>query len=101
MTKFASVGLAAVLLAGSFAVPAFAAPEGFDADYYGYLLQGRGVNVADHNGQAEVYGAGKDTIRAVVELADGSTEFQYFNIDTLQPVAGAGSTRVLSELSVD
>lgn len=98
MNKIA-LGLAAVLATGAFAAPAFAAS--FDADYVGYQLESRGVNVVDQNGTAAVFGAGKDTVRAVVELADGSTQYQYFNIDTLQPVAGAGSTQVLTQLATE
>jgi hypothetical protein len=99
MNKIA-LGLAAVLATGAVAAPAFAASD-INADFLGNQLEARGVNVAQLNGSAEVYGAGKDTIRVVVELADGSTEYQYFNIDTLQPVSGAGSTRVLTQLATE
>ena len=41
-------------------------------------------------------------IRATVRLADGSTEFQYFDINSLQPIAvgSGGNIRVLSDLDV-
>ena len=98
MNKIASVGLAAVLVTTAFAAPAFASFRQFDPEFVGYQLEQRGVNVVDRNGTADVYQSGKDTIRAVVELSDGSTEFQYFDLDTLRPLNGSA---VASELATD
>lgn len=98
MNKIASVGLAAVLVTTAFAAPAFASFREFDADFIGTQLEARGVNVADQNGTAAVYQSGKDIVRAVVQLSDGSTEFQYFDLDTLRPLNGSA---VASELATD
>jgi hypothetical protein len=98
MNKIASVGLAAVLVTSAFAAPAFASFREFDPDFIGAQLVERGVNVADHNGIADVHLTGKDTIRAVVKLSDGSTQFQYFDLDTLRPLNGGA---VASELVTD
>lgn len=98
MNKIASVGLAAILATSAFAAPAFASFREFDPEFVGAQLEERGVNVADQNGTAAVYQSGKDTIRAVVQLSDGSTEFQYFDLDTLRPLNGSA---VASELATD
>lgn len=92
MKKTTSLGLAAILLAGVFAVPAIAASD-FDDDFLVKQLQQRGVNATD------VYEHGDNVIRADVKLADGTTVFQYFYEDTLQPVkTPTGETRVLSRV---
>ena len=92
MTKFAPLGLAAILLAGTFAVPALAFSD-FDEDFLVKQLQDKGVNATD------VYENGDNVLRAEVTLADGSTTYQYFYEDTLTPVkSGASETRVLSKV---
>jgi hypothetical protein len=91
MKKTTSFGLAAILLAGVFAVPAIAASD-FDDDFLVKQLQQRGVNATD------VYEHGDNVIRADVKQADGSTIFQYFYEDTLQQVKPASETRVLTQV---
>lgn len=100
MKKTSSLALVAAALV---AVAGFSAPvlaeSGDDTDFNRDVvlsqLQGRGVDAS----QVEQWG---NKIKATVRLADGSTTFQYFDIDTLQPVGGgnAGNSRVLSELDV-
>ncbi len=90
--KTSALGLAALLVAGGLSVPAFA-ESSFDDTYYLTQLQQRGVNAT------AVYQGANETLRADVQLADGSTQFQYFYQDTLAPVkAPQGNTRVLSKL---
>jgi len=93
MTKMkTSIGLAAVLLAGAVSLPAFAMSD-FDEDFLISQLKDRGITATD------VYENADNVIRADVKLADGTTEFQYFYEDTLQPVKAPGSeTRVLSKV---
>ncbi|MGV3491521.1 MAG: hypothetical protein ACO1OG_09385 [Devosia sp.] len=93
MKKIVSLGLAAVLATGAFAVPAFASD--FNESSVKSRLEAQGLNVVD------VFGAGKNKVRAVVELADGSEVFQYFYLDGLRPVTNVGGTRVLSEMSTN
>lgn len=91
--KTSALGLAALLVAGGLSVPAFA-ESNFDDAYYLTQLQQRGVNAT------AVYEGANETLRADVQLADGSTQFQYFYQDTLAPVKAAtgSNTRVLSKL---
>lgn len=97
--KTSSIAIAAVVLAGLAAplatTTAFASDSDFDRDYVlGQLLQ-KGVNATD------VFEGWNGQVRAVVQLADGSSQFQYFYEDTLQPVTAAKSnTRVLTKLDV-
>lgn len=97
--KTSSFAIAAVVLAGLAApmasTAAFASDSDFDRDYVlGQLLQ-KGVNATD------VFEGWNGQVRAVVQLADGSSQFQYFYEDTLQPVtASKPNTRVLTKLDV-
>ena len=92
--KTSALGLAALLIAGGLSVPAFAADSSFDDDFYLTQLQQRGINAT------AVYEGANETLRADVQLADGSTQFQYFYQDTLAPVKAVaqGNTRVLSKV---
>jgi hypothetical protein len=86
--KTSAIALAAVIVAGLVA-PSFAASNGystdsdFDADFILTQLQQKGVDAT------AVFPNGSDRVRAVVQQADGSQVFQYFDEDTLAPV---GST---------
>lgn len=96
--KTSSFAIAAVVLAGlaaPLASTAALASDSFDRDYVlGQLLQ-KGVNATD------VFEGWNGQVRAVVQLADGSSQFQYFYEDTLQPVnASKPNTRVLTKLDV-
>ena len=69
----------------------------FNEDVVLQTLKRRGidaVHLSEWNGK----------IRATVTEADGSSSFQYFELDTLRPVPaygnGTGNTRVLSRLEV-
>jgi hypothetical protein len=101
MTKTSSLTLVAVAFASALtlAVPAIAdddAGTSFNDDLVKQSLAERGFDVID---LAEAPGK----IRATVRLADGSTTFQYFDINSLQPLDAAGSSgnsRVLTELDV-
>lgn len=69
----------------------------FNEDVVLQTLKQRGINAVD---LAEWNGK----IRATVTEADGSSSFQFFDLDTLKPVpafGGGGNTRVLSRLDVD
>ena len=94
--KITALTLAAVLVAGA-AAPAFAdSLSDFDRDFLVAQLRDRGVAAV------EVYENGDNRIRAVVQTADGSEQFQYFYEDTLQPVGAnyGHGTRVLSKVDV-
>jgi hypothetical protein len=102
MTKTSSLSLvaAALVAVAGLSVPAMAEDDSgtsFDDDLIAAALAYRGVDVIS---LAEI----PNKIRATVQLPDGSTEFQYFDIHSLQPVAGPGeggsNTRVLSRLDV-
>jgi hypothetical protein len=102
MTKTSSLSLvaAALVAVAGLSVPALAEDDSgtsFDDDLVAAALADRGIDVV---ALAEYPGK----IRATVQLPDGSTEFQYFDETSLQPVsgpgAGGGNTRVLSELDV-
>jgi hypothetical protein len=86
--KTSAIALAAVLVAG-LAAPSFAASNSyttdsdFDADYILTQLQQNGVDAT------AVFPNGSERVRAVVNLADGSQVFQYFDEDTLRPVGSA------------
>ena len=94
--KTSSLAIAAVVLAG-LSAPVFASDamsnSDFDRDYYLTQLLQKGINVTDVNEGAP------GQIRATVQLADGSSKFQYFYEETLQPVKATGTnTRVLTKL---
>lgn len=92
-----TLALAALVIAGGLAVPALAADEpAFDSSWYVTQLQQRGIDAID------VHEGWNGEIRATVQLADGSSVFQYFYEDTLQPVVkpAQANTRVLSRLDV-
>ena len=90
--KNTALGLGALLVVAGLSAPAFA-ESAFDDSFYLTMLQQRGVNAT------AVYEGPNETIRADVQLADGSTQFQYFYQDTLAPVKAPGSnTRVLSKV---
>jgi hypothetical protein len=102
MTKTSSLSLvaaAALVATLGVAAPVLAeddAGTSFNDDLVASALAERGINAVQLD---ENFGK----IRATVQLADGSTEFQYFDIDTLQPIAasgGNGNSRVLSDLDV-
>jgi hypothetical protein len=103
MTKTSTLTLVAAALVATIglAAPALAdddAGTSFNDDLVASALAERGINVLQLDESL-----GK--IRATVKLADGSTEFQYFDINSLQPIAGPGersngNTRVLSDLDV-
>jgi hypothetical protein len=99
MTKTSSLALAAAALiaVAGFSVPAFADDDSgtsFNDDLVTSALAERGIQVA---GLAET---ATGNIRATVVLPDGSTEFQYFDGDSLQPLNSDGRSRVLSRLDV-
>ena len=94
--KTSSLAIVGVVLAG-LVTPAFAggisSDSGFDRDDYLTRLIQKGVDATD------VAEGAPGQIRATVQLADGSSKFQYFYEETLQPVtAGKGNTRVLTKL---
>ena len=102
MTKTSSLSIvaAALVAVAGFSVPAIAEDDSgtsFDDDLVAAALADRGVDVI---ALAET----PTKIRATVQLPDGSIEFQYFDINSLQPVSGpgegSGNTRVLSRLDV-
>jgi hypothetical protein len=102
MTKTSSLTVlaAALVAAAGLSVPALAEDDSgtsFDDDLVAAALQERGIAVV---ALAEV----PNRIRATVRLPEGSTEFRYFDINSLQPVRGpgegGGNTRVLSRLDV-
>ena len=102
MTKTSSLTLAAAALVAvaGLSVPALAEDDSgtsFDDDLVAAALRDRGVAVIE---LAEIF----NRIRATVRSPDGSTEFRYFDINSLQPVSGpgegGGNTRVLSRLHV-
>jgi len=107
MRKFALPALAAFVAVASLAGPALAAGslssvsetsgDSYNETIVLQSLQARGIDasaLSDWNG----------VIRATVRLGDGSTSFQYFDIDTLQPVTATGAvlgdTQVLSDRDV-
>ena len=95
--KTTSLALAAALLAGAFAAPALANDDAaFDGGWYVTQLQQKGVDAV------AAYEGAPGEVRAVVQLADGQQVFQYFDDETLQPIAAtpAPQTRVLSRLDV-
>ena len=89
-----SVAAALVAVAGLTApvLAADSADTSFNDDLVRATLAERGIQVTD---LAENF----NKIRATVTLPDGSSEFQYFDINTLQPIGDTvgGNTRVLSE----
>jgi hypothetical protein len=99
MTKTSSLTLVAAALVATigFAAPALAddnSDTSFNDDLVAAALAERGIDVLQLDESL-----GK--IRATVRTADGSTEFQYFDINSLQPIAASGgNTRVLSDLDV-
>jgi hypothetical protein len=92
--KTTSLALAAALLAGAFAAPAIASDSSFDGNWYVTQLQYKGVNAV------AAYEGAPGEIRAVVKTADGAEIFQYFDDETLAPIAAAkgSNTRVLTKL---
>lgn len=78
------IALAALLIAGVVAAPALA--SSFDGDWYAKQLQHKGVNAI------EVYEGAPGEVRAVVETTDGKHIFQYFNDETLAPIASNTGT---------
>jgi hypothetical protein len=102
MSKTSSLTLvaAALVAVAGLSVPALAEDDSgtsFDDDLVAAALQYRGIDVV---ALAEI----PNKIRATVRLPDGSTEFRYFDINSLQPVGGpgegSGNSRVLSRLDV-
>jgi hypothetical protein len=109
MQKSSLTILAALVAVAGLSSPALAAESltsggsndpttaNFNKDVVLQTLKQRGINAVD---LAEWNGK----IRATVTEADGSSSFQYFDLDTLRPVAaygnGGGNTRVLSRLDV-
>jgi hypothetical protein len=95
--KTSAIALAAVIVAGLVA-PSFAASNNyttdsdFDADYILTQLQQKGVDAT------AVFPNGSDRVRAVVQLADGSETFQYYDEETLTPVHTSGSNAVLTSI---
>lgn len=97
-TFVAVAGFAAPGLAGPLSLTSDgAANDHFNTEIVLRHLQDQGLEVSelsDWNG----------VIRATVRLDNGQTTFQYFDINTLQPVSAIGSTlpttRVLSERDV-
>jgi len=97
-TSSLTLTAAALVAVAGFSVPVFAddvADTSFNDDLVRATLAERGLEVS---ALAESF----NTIRATVTLPDGSSTFQYFDINTLQPVDGSsgGNTRVLSDLDV-
>ncbi len=92
--KIPSLAVAVLLAAGLAAAPVIAAENpSFDADWYVTQLQHKGIHAID---ASEGWNG---NFRATVELADGSTAYQYFDAETLKPVGAATpNTRVLSKL---
>lgn len=94
----AVVGLASPVLAGSLTGETGSDPTtaSFNEQIVLSTLRARGIdasNLSEWNGK----------IRATVREADGSTSFQYFDVDTLRPVSASGNggnTRVLSRTDV-
>ena len=97
--KTSSLALAAVLLAGVFSAPVLASDDSsFNGDWYVTQLQQKGINAT------AVYEGQPGEIRAVVQTANGQI-FQYFDDETLAPIATNGvaaqpKTRVLTKLDV-
>ena len=95
--KTSAITLAAVIVAGLVA-PSFAASNNyatdssFDADYILTQLQQNGVDAT------AVFPNGSERVRALVQLADGTEVFQYFDEETLRPVTTGVSTTVLTSL---
>jgi hypothetical protein len=90
----AVAGLSAPVLAASLSSDTSSSSDNFNEVIVLQQLKARGIyasDLSDWNG----------VIRATVTLADGSTTFQYFDIDTLRPVSAIGGplgqTRVLSK----
>lgn len=90
----AVAGLSAPVLAASLSSDTNSFDDNFNEELVLQQLKSQGIqatDLSDWNG----------VIRATVTLSDGSSTFQYFDIDTLQPVsATGGNTRVLSEQDV-
>lgn len=94
MNKFSAFALASVLVAG-LAAPAFASEaispsSNFDADYIVSVLNSQGVKAE------AAYEAGKDTVRVVIQGANGVDHFAYYDLDTLTPIQQgiAGTAKV-------
>jgi len=107
MNKLALSSLAALVAVVGLSAPALASSltssdtspsdDNFNEEIVLQQLKARGIDasgLSDWNG----------VIRATVTQADGSSTFQYFEIDTLRPVSATGATgrntRVLSEQDV-
>ena len=94
-----SLALAALLLAGAVSAPVLASDDSaFDNDWYVTQLQQKGVDAV------AAYEGAPGEIRAVVQTANGQI-FQYFDDETLAPIATNGvaaqpKTRVLTKLDV-
>lgn len=96
--------LAALVTVAGLSAPAFADSLGssssteddsFNNALVLQTLRDRGVDAS----AVEKWG---DRVKATVTLADGSTTFEYYTINGLQPInsVGGGNTRVLTELDV-
>lgn len=102
MNKLTVSALATLVAIAGLSLPALAASESLvstgDDDFDQALvlrqLESRGVEAVE-----AIEWSGR--IRAQVVLADGSTAFQFFDVDTLAPIpARGGNSRVLSDLDV-
>lgn len=92
-----SLALAALLLAGAVSAPVLASDNSsFDSDWYVSQLQHKGVNAV------AAYEGAPGEVRAVVQTADGTQIFQYFDDETLAPIGSntGTNTRVLTKLDV-
>lgn len=99
MTKTSSLSLLAVMLVAvaGISAPAYAEENGnpgFDEEGAISKLHYQGIEASD----LQVWN-GK--VRATVKQADGTSTFQYFDVDTMKPIVATGNNaRVLSELDV-
>ena len=103
MRKFTLTTAAVLVAVAGFSAPALAgslasdsdAELSFDRDLVLLQLQERGIDATEVSDWGQL-------IKATVTLADGSSAFRYFELDTLRPVtpggATGGNTRVLSEI---
>ena len=87
----AVVGFSAPVLAESLSGSS-SSTDDFNAGLVLQSLRDRGVDASD----VEKWGS---RVKATVTLADGSSSFQYFDVDTLRPVGeAAANSRVLSRV---